>query len=117
LTRVLLRDELLDAQLLRAVGFALYGGADFGECLATERRIDEGDLDSWYGQWSATAAAVAELADSERAAGRRESARLAYLRVCTYHRTAGVMLLGSPLDRRVVSAYAAQLTPSVMRQA
>ncbi len=39
--RLLLKDELLDAQLVRAVGAAGYGGADLGECLATARRIDE----------------------------------------------------------------------------
>jgi len=51
---------------------------------------------------------VAALAEREATAGNRESARLAYLRACTYHRTAGVMLLGAPLDRRLVSAYGAQ---------
>jgi hypothetical protein len=51
-----------------------------------------------------TATAVARLAERESAAGNRTSARLAYLRACTYHRTAGVMLLGAPLDDRLVSA-------------
>jgi pimeloyl-ACP methyl ester carboxylesterase len=108
MSRLLLKDELLDAQLVRAVGTAAYGGADLGECLATARRIDERDLDSWFEQWSATAAMVAQLAEREATAGHRESARLAYLRASTYHRTAGVMLLGPPLDRRLVSAYRAQ---------
>jgi hypothetical protein len=88
MTRLLLKDELLDAQLVRAVGTAGSGGADLGECLATARRIDEQDLDSWFEQWSATAGVVAELAEREAAAGNRESARLAYLRASTYHRTA-----------------------------
>ena len=108
MSRLFLKNELLDAQLLRAVGTAGSGGADLGECLATAQRIDERDLDSWFAQWSATAAVVAELAEREAAAGNRESARLAYLRASTYHRTAGVMLLGTPLDRRLVSAYRAQ---------
>lgn len=108
MTRLLLKDELLDAQLLRAVGTAGYGGADLGECLATARRIDERDLNSWFEQWSATAAVVATVAEREAAAGNRESARLAYQRASTYHRTAGVMLLGAPLDRRLVCAYSAQ---------
>ena len=55
-----------------------------------------------------TATAVARLAESETAAGNQTSARLAFLRACTYHRTAGVMLLGAPLDERLVSAYRAQ---------
>jgi pimeloyl-ACP methyl ester carboxylesterase len=108
MSRLLLKNDLLDAQLLRAVGTAGYGGADLGECLATAGRIDEQDLCSWYDEWSQTAAVVAELAECEAAAGNRESARLAYLRASTYHRTAGVMLLGVPLDSRLVSAYSAQ---------
>ena len=108
MTRLVLKDELLDAQLLRAVGAATYGGADVGECIATARRIDERSLDSWYEQWTATATAVGRLAAAEEEAGNRESARLAHLRACTYHRTAGVMLMAAPLDRRLVSAYAAQ---------
>jgi pimeloyl-ACP methyl ester carboxylesterase len=108
MSHLLLKDELLDAQLVRAVGTAGSGGADLGECLATARRIDERDLDSWFEQWSATATLVAELAAREAAGGHRESARLAYLRASTYHRTAGVMLLGAPLDRRLVCAYRAQ---------
>jgi pimeloyl-ACP methyl ester carboxylesterase len=107
-TRLLLNDELLDAQLVRAVGVAGYGGSDLGECLATAVRIDERDLNSWFAQWTATATAVARLAEEETAAGSHTSARLAFLRACTYHRTAGVMLLGAPLDERLVSAYRAQ---------
>jgi len=83
---------------VRAVGAAGYGGADLGECLATARRISERDLDSWFEQWAVTATAVARLAESEAAAGHQTSARLAFLRACTYHRTGGVMLLGAPLD-------------------
>ena len=33
-THLALKDELLDAQLLRTVGTAPYGGADVGECLS-----------------------------------------------------------------------------------
>ena len=33
MTHLALKDELLDAQTLRAAGMAPYGGADLGECL------------------------------------------------------------------------------------
>jgi hypothetical protein len=46
MTRLALKDELLDAQLLRAAGSALYGGADPGECLAAATKVDERNLDS-----------------------------------------------------------------------
>ena len=107
MARLALKDELLDAQLLRAVGAALYGGADVGECLSTAGRVRGNDLDSWHARWHATAESVARLAERSAAAGHDETARLAYLRACTYYRTAGVMLYGLPLDPRLVASNAA----------
>ena len=106
--RLALKDELLDAQVLRAVGTALYGGADIGECLSTAGRVRGNDLDSWHARWHATAESVARLAERAAAAGSAETARLAYLRACTYYRTAGVMLFGLPLDPRLVESNARQ---------
>ena len=106
--RLALKDELLDAQVLRAVGAALYGGADIGECLSTAGRVRGNDLDSWHARWHATAESVARLAERAAAAGSAETARLAYLRACTYYRTAGVMLFGLPLDPRLVESNARQ---------
>jgi alpha-beta hydrolase superfamily lysophospholipase len=104
MTRLAFKDELLDAQLLRVVGAALYGGSDVGECLATARRIRESNLGSWYAEWGKTADAAAELGEREQSAGRTETARLAYLRASSYYRTAGVMLMGTPLDARLVAS-------------
>ena len=103
-THLLLKDELLDAQLLRTVGSAPYGGADVGECLATAARVTGVDLTSWYEAWISTAETVAELAESELAAGRIETARLAFFRASNYVRTAGVVLMGAPADERLVAA-------------
>ncbi len=108
MTRLQLRDDLLDAQLLRTVSCAAYGGAELGECLAVAQRVREGDLGSWWEAWRAAGGDAVELAQREEQAGNRESARLAYLRACTYHRTAAVMLLGAPLDQRLIAASAAQ---------
>jgi len=108
MTRLGLKDELLDAQLLRAVGVAPFGGSDVGECLAAARRVRGDDLDSWYGAWVAAAARTRELAETAEAAGQRETARLAWLRAVTYERTAGVMLLAPPLDDRLVESNARQ---------
>jgi dienelactone hydrolase len=108
MTHVALKDELLDAQLLRAVGASLYGGSDVGECLAAARRVRGTDLGSWYREWSAAAELVAALAQRASVAGDAETARLAYLRASSYSRTAGVMLMDSPLDPRLVEAYARQ---------
>jgi len=107
-THLALADDLLDLQLLRAVGSAPYGGADIGECLAVARRVRGTNLDSWYEAWSAAATAALGTAEQEIAAGHRESARLAYWRASTYFRTAGVMLMGTPLDHRLVESTARQ---------
>ena len=108
MTRVLFKDELLDAQLLRVLGSAPYGGADIGECLEAARHVRENDLGSWYDAWHWLGERVAALARAEEAAGRSETARLAYLRACSYHRTSGVMLFSVPIDPRMVAGHDAQ---------
>jgi alpha-beta hydrolase superfamily lysophospholipase len=104
MTRLGLRDELLDAQLLRAVAAALYDGADLGECLHAARTVKGVDLDSWHDAWLALAERVQALARAEEDAGQLVSARSAYLRASTYFRTAGVMLFAEPVDPRQVTA-------------
>jgi pimeloyl-ACP methyl ester carboxylesterase len=108
MTRVGIKDVLLDAQTLRTAGSAPYGGADIGECLAAAARVRGSDLDSWYDAWESTAIAALTLAEGELAAGRTESARLAFWRSSSYFRTAGVMLMGTPPDPRLVDSYTRQ---------
>ena len=99
MTRLAVKDALLDAQLLRTAGSAPYGGADLGECVAAARP-GPGDRPGVPGTIPGLAAAAAArtLADTELAAGRTETARLAFFRAASYDRTAGVMLLGGPPD-------------------
>ncbi|MEI8083907.1 MAG: hypothetical protein WCI74_18875, partial [Actinomycetes bacterium] len=108
MTHFALKDDLLDAQALRAAGAAPYGGADIGEVLATAHLIDGTSLNSWYEQWQATGQRVMTLAREQDAAGNRESARLAYWRAATYLRTSGMMLMGTPTDRRFADSIASQ---------
>ncbi len=103
-----MEDALMDAQVLRAVGAAPYGAADVGECLAAARRVQGTSLDSWFEEWTALAERTSALAEEAEAAGRRVTARDAHLRACSYHRTAGVMLMGAPPDPRAVEANARQ---------
>ncbi|GAA1864831.1 alpha/beta hydrolase family protein [Asanoa iriomotensis] len=104
MTKIGAKDELFGAQTLRTMGHTPYGGADIGECLATLARVQGTDLSSWYDEWTLTANRLQALAESEESAGRLETARLAYWRASNYFRTAGTMLLGTPLDRRAVEA-------------
>jgi pimeloyl-ACP methyl ester carboxylesterase len=96
------------AQLLRAIGAAPYGGADIGECLEAARQIKGTDLDSWYDAWHTLAERVNRLAHDAQQQGQAVTARSAYLRACTYYRTAGVMLLGTPVDARLRDSVACQ---------
>src|ERR671932_2334313 len=81
-------DAELDGQLQRAISKAYERCSDIGECLATARRIEQGDYDSWYDQWWATAEKAQRTAETLKAAGHAVSAREAYLRACEYYRSA-----------------------------
>lgn len=103
---LVIQDDLLDGQLLRVLGSAPYGGADIGECIATARLVDlKNPVDSWYEQWLALAERVLDLAAH---AEDTQSARAAYLRASNYLRAAGSILMGVPLDQRLVDSNARQ---------
>jgi pimeloyl-ACP methyl ester carboxylesterase len=95
-------DQTFSFEFLRTVGYAPYGGADIGECLATASQIREGDFESWYGHWSNRARRVHTLADDALKLGKRVSAREAYLRASNYYRTAEFFLHGKPHDPRIL---------------
>ena len=89
----------------RAFGAAEYGGALFGEVLATSSRIKAGDYDSWYDAWNETADRIAKEAADQLAHGHRVSARDSYLRAATYYFCSEFFLHGSPKDPRIARAY------------
>ncbi|MFY9934244.1 MAG: alpha/beta fold hydrolase [Streptosporangiaceae bacterium] len=101
----LMKDELFQAQLLRAIGYAPYGGADAGECLAAAGRITGTNLDSWHDVWAATAARIAGQAEASAAAGETASARSGFFRAANYFRTAWLFALGAPADPRLAEAH------------
>lgn len=97
----LIRDELAQAQLQRAMGYAPYGGADIGECLAIADRTRRVDAVSWYEEWSTLASRLVGTAQHSLDTGDRVSARSAYFRASNYFRTAGLFLLQAPVDARL----------------
>lgn len=101
----LMADELFNAQLVRAIGYAPYGGADFGECVSTAARITKVDIDLWHKEWLATADRVHAQAVISRAAGATVSSRSGFLRASNYYRTAGLFLMGTPIDPRLAQAH------------
>jgi pimeloyl-ACP methyl ester carboxylesterase len=102
---MLLDDPLYERFASRALCHALYGGADFGECLVTARQITPQDPDSWYRAWTATADRVFEIAPGCARSGHAVSAREAYLRASNYYRTSYLPLFGAPVDARLVAAF------------
>jgi pimeloyl-ACP methyl ester carboxylesterase len=90
---ILLKDELFDSQALRALGYAVYGAADVGECVTTAQRITRVDKKLWIDEWTATATRVRSVADASLAAGDRVGARGAYFRASNYFRTANIFAL------------------------
>ena len=97
----LMKDELFQAQLLRALGYAPYGGADIAECLAVADRITKVDTSLWYEQWRALADRTCAAAMDSRQSGDLASARGGFWRASNYFRTAGLFLLASPVDERL----------------
>ena len=102
---LLFDDPMLERQGVGALQQALYGGADFGECLTTARRIVEGDAESWYREWLATADRIFRIAEDCRTRGHLVSAREAYLRASNYYRTSYLFLFGAPTDPRLVATF------------
>lgn len=97
----LMKDELFQAQLLRALGYAPYGGADIAECLAVADRITRMDAARWYQEWWALADRTHAAAVASREAGDRVSAQGGFWRASNYFRTAGLFLLAAPIDERL----------------
>lgn len=83
-------------ETLRSMSHIAYGGADFGEVVATGERIVEGDYESWYAEWTATADRVADEAQKALEAGHEVSARDGFLRASNYYRSAEFFLHGHP---------------------
>lgn len=101
-------DDFFDGQTLRAAAASNFGGADLLECVAIARRVRKSDLDSWHDQWRAAAERAYALGEEAEATGRHETAKLGFLRACTYFRTAGVVFLAEPVDPRLPDSIARQ---------
>lgn len=71
-----------------ALGAVYHRGADVGECLVVADRIDDGDAESWFVEWTAIAERIRDEAGTSESAGHRVSAADAYLRAAAYYDTA-----------------------------
>jgi hypothetical protein len=48
-------NEQFNFEFQFALGGVIYGGGDLGEMLSTAERINDGDAESWWREWIATA--------------------------------------------------------------
>ena len=94
------------------LGLAAHGGAELGEVEATCARIVDGDDESWFAAWRATADRLVRAGDASAAGGHPVSAREAYLRASVYYALAYHPLFGAPPDPRLLEAFAASAPPS-----
>jgi len=113
--QLVFKDPSFSYELLRVLGYAASGGADIGECLSTASRIQEGDFESWYTEWSKTAERVEALAAASLARGSHQSACEAYLRASSYYRSAEFYLHTTPGDERGLPTW--EKSRSCFRQA
>jgi pimeloyl-ACP methyl ester carboxylesterase len=98
-------DHLFDAQLVRTLSHACYGGADLAECLVTARGIPEKDTERWFCAWMQLADRVRLAGDRSQLEGHRVSARGCFLRASNYYRNAYIFLFGPTPDPRLRQAY------------
>jgi len=76
-------------ETLRNAGYIVSNCADLSEILETVKVIAEGDVQSWYAGWKATADRVLALAERTRDPISKGGA---YMRACTYQRTSEFLL-------------------------
>jgi alpha-beta hydrolase superfamily lysophospholipase len=100
--KLFFKNQAFSFELLRAVSYSGYQGAELGECLSIAANIKKGDFNSWFIEWNKTAERLQKLGELCLKNGRRISGREALLRSSNYYRTAEFFL--SPDDpRRKVS--------------
>src|SRR5690242_4664392 len=101
---IIFNDQQFDAELVRTLSHASYGGADINECINTADRIKEEDVESWHREWSQTAERALAMAESSALADHPVSAREAYLRASNYFRASAAFQSGAPVDPRLARA-------------
>lgn len=106
---VLFKDDLQDAFGTRALGYIPYGGADFGEVQAVARTVGDGDASEYHTAWVEAGDRIIERGKAAMAAGKRSSARDAFLRASCHYSLSYLPLFGDPVDPRLVAAFRKQI--------
>ena len=101
------KNDQFDFETRITLGSAYYGAADVGEVLSTAARVEDGDYESWFREWTATGERVRGIAEEAAQAGHHVSAREAYLRSANYLFEATGSLDGTKDPDRLVPTWRA----------
>ena len=92
-----------------AIGFAPYGGADYGELQTLVSQVKPGDDGSFFDAFSTFAKRRIAEGDAAAAKGHKATARECYLRGAQYLSLAYHPIYGKPVDPRLVDAFHLQM--------
>lgn len=101
--KLFFKNQSFSFELLRAVSYSGYQGAELGECLSIAAKIKKGDFNSWFIEWNKAAKRLQNLGELCLKNGHRISGREAMLRSSNYYRTAEFFL--APDDSRREESY------------
>ncbi len=96
---LLFQDNHFSFQLVRRLGYATARAADTGECIATAKKIVDGDTASWYDEWLSTANRLHQLAEAFEKEEHLISAGETFMRAANYYLAAEFYLVEKK-DRR-----------------
>jgi predicted alpha/beta-fold hydrolase len=105
---LIFKDDLQD-QLTWAAGYIPYGGADFGEILAVAHAVGDGDNRVFNSTWVEAGNRLVERAKIALAAGKRTTARDAFLRASCHYASSYRPLFGTPVDPLLLAAFRKQI--------
>ena len=102
------KDDLQDA-LMWAGGYIPYGAADLGEIRAVAQTVGDGDAGEFNKAWVEAGDRIVERARAALAAGKRISARDAFMRASCHYASSYRPLFGRPVDPRLLASFGKQI--------
>ena len=102
------KDDLQDA-LTWAGGYIPYGAADLGEIKAVAQTVGDGDAGEFNKAWVEAGDRIVERARAALAAGKRTSARDAFMRASCHYASSYRPLFGKPVDPRLIASFGKQI--------
>lgn len=103
--KLVFNDPTFSFEVVRAISYSVYGGADIGEVLSTAYKIEEGNFEQWHTEWYKTAERIHGLALEALKKDNRISAKQFFMRASNYYRTAEFFLHGNPEDPRILETW------------